>query len=403
MKTYKYTARDSSGSKKEGRKQANSSNDVVTFLRGQGYIPINVEELNQSAPRKVKARAKRIKSADLSTFCWQLSTMLEGGINITTALDTIAEDMDNSFFRNIISSTAENIRNGESFVMAVSHYPNVFNHLSRAIMMAGESGGNLELAMKRLALYYENKDKMAKQLRAAMAYPVFVFSFIVLILVGIMTLIVPRFKEIFDQIGGELPTFTQAFMSFYDFTAQYFIYMIAVFVATIVFTTAFYTKTATGHLFFSKLSLRIPLLGKIFSHAFVSTFCKTSSTMLSAGVSVLEVFDVLSHMTKNDVIKNAICKTKDNIIEGKSVSASMMTTDFFPNMVIKMTQVGEESGTMTTVLDKTADYYERKVEATIATVITLIEPIMIGTIGSVVLVVVIALYLPVFTMSDISG
>jgi type IV pilus assembly protein PilC len=159
------------------------------------------------------------------------------------------------------------------------------------------------------------------------------------------------------------------------------------------------SKTPKGHYFISKMALRVPLLGKIFSHGFIAMFCKTMSTLLAAGVSVLEVFDILATMTKNDVIKEAIVRSREHIVQGSNVSLSLATAGFFPNMVVKMIQVGEESGSLPQVLDRTSDYYERKVDSTITTVLGLLEPIMIVTVGGIVLVVILALYLPIFSMS----
>jgi type IV pilus assembly protein PilC len=398
-------ARDLSGVKKQGIRQADSSNDVLTYLREQGCIPVSVEELTEQtadAVKKQKSRRRRIKSADLATFCWQFSTMIEGGIGITTALETIAEDMENAYLRQVIQIISERINKGDTLLGGISHFPRVFNRLARAVIMAGETGGNLAASMRRLAEYYENRDKLLKKVRSATAYPIFVLCFISLILIVIMTFIIPRFRSIFDQLGGKLPGFTRAFMGFYDCIWHNILYFIGLIVLIIIFAVLSYTKTRKGHRFFSIIYLRLPLLGKVFSYAFVSMFCRTMATLLAAGVSVLEVFDILSEMTHNDIIKGAVDKTRNNIIEGRGISASMSLSSFFPNMVVKMTQVGEESGSMAGVLDKTADYYERKVEATLATIMSLIEPIMIVTIGAIVLCVVLALYLPIFTMSDIS-
>jgi len=410
MKTYKYIARDLSGIKKQGIWQANSSNDVLTYLREQACIPVSVEEmtgqLDDSAERTHKkhqgGRRKRVKSADLATFCWQFSTMIEGGIGITTALEIIAEDTENAYLGQVLQKIADRINKGDTLLGGFSQFPKVFNRLARAVVMAGEAGGDLAAAMRRLAEYYENRDKLAKKVKSATAYPIFILGFIVLILVVIMTFIIPRFRSIFDQIGGRLPGFTRAFMAFYDILRHNIIYFLGLILLLVISAVLAFTKTRKGHRFFSIIHLRLPLLGKIFSQAFISIFCRTMATLLSAGVSVLEVFDILSEMTHNDIIKDAVVKTKNHIIEGQSVSASMAVSGFFPNMVIKMTQVGEESGSIPNVLDKTADYYERKVEATIATVMTLIEPIMIVSIGAIVLVIVLALYLPIFSMSDIA-
>ncbi len=403
MKSYKYIARDLSGERKEGRREAACSNDVVAYLREQGLTPVCVNEVSEGA-KKIRRthRRKRIKSADLGALCWQLTTMVEGGIPVTAALETIAEDIENSQLQQTLQQISEKVHKGETFSDSVSEFPKVFNKLSCALILAGESGGNLPEALRRLAVYFDNRDKLAKKVKGAMAYPVFVLGFIVVIVIFIMAFIVPRFTVIFDQIGGKLPGFTRAFMAFYDMLRFNLLYIIGSVLAVVILASLTYSKSKKGHYLFCRIVLGLPLLGKIFSQAFVATFCRTMSTLIAAGVSVLEVFDILSVMTNNDIIKAAIMRTREQIVEGSNISLSMAASGFFPNMVVKMIQVGEESGSLSKVLDRTSDYYERKVDSTITTVMSLLEPIMIVTVGSIVLVVVLALYLPIFSMSDVA-
>lgn len=399
MKTFKYSACDSSGARKEGLTQADSSSDVIGWLREHGFTPVNVQQVMEgAAPASPKRRRRRIKSADVAALCWQLTTMVEGGIPITTAIDTIAEDIENLQLQDLLKDIVERMRRGESFSDALSKYPRVFDQLSRAIVMAGETSGNLPESLRRVAEHFDNRDKLIKKVRGAMAYPVFVFCFIILIVIFIMTFIIPRFRGIFDQFGSELPAFTQAFMGFYDMVYGNLIYIIGVvfMVGCLLVVTS---RTPKGHYTFSRIALKVPLMGKIFSQAFIAMFCKTMGTLLAAGVSVLEVFDILATMTNNDVIKDAIIKTREHIVQGSNVSLSMASSGFFPNMVVKMVQVGEESGSLPQVLERTSDYYERKVDATITTVLGLLEPVMIVTVGGIVLVVILALYLPIFSMS----
>jgi len=401
MKSYKYIARDSSGQRKQGLRQAACSNDVLAWLREQGFTPVSVNEASEDVKQtRQTSRRKRIKSADLGALCWQLTTMVEGGISITTALETIAEDVENSQLRAVLQQVLEKMHKGGTFSDSISEFPKVFNRLSCAMILAGETGGNMPEALRRLAIYFDNRDKLTKKVKGAMAYPVFVLGFIVLIVIFIMAFIIPRFRVIFDQIGGGLPAFTQAFMGFYDLLRHNLLYIIGSVLALIISAVLAYTKTKKGHYLFSKIALTLPLLGKIFSQAFVATFCRTMSTLIAAGVSVLEVFDILSVMTNNDIIKAAIMRTREQIVGGSNISLSLAASGFFPNMVVKMIQVGEESGSLSKVLDRTSDYYERKVDATITTVMGLLEPIMIVTVGAIVLVVVLALYLPIFSMSD---
>jgi type IV pilus assembly protein PilC len=299
----------------------------------------------------------------------------------------------------ILRQLSEKVKKGQPFSESVAEFPRVFNRLACAMVMAGEISGNIASAMGKLAQYFENRDKLAKKVKGAMAYPIFVLSFIILIVIFIMAFIVPRFRKIFDQIGGTLPAFTRGFMGFYDVLRYNIIYIIVAVFVLIVLTKLAY-RTKKGHYTFSRILLAVPMFGKIFSQAFVATFCRTTSTLLAAGVSVLEAFNILTGMTDNDVIRSAVLKARENIVGGSNISQSMSSAGFFPNMVIKMIQVGEESGSLPEVLEKTSEHYERKIDAAITTLMSLLEPVMIISVGGVVSVVVIALYLPIFTMSD---
>jgi type IV pilus assembly protein PilC len=404
MKSYKYIARDLSGERKEGFREATCSNDVVAYLREQGFTPVCVNEVSEGAKKTRRTRRRKpIKSADLGALCWQLTTMVESGIPVTAALETIAEDIENSQLQHVLQQVSEKVHKGETFSDSVTEFPKVFNRLSCALILAGEAGGSLPEALRRLAVYFDNRDKLAKKVKGAMAYPVFVIGFIVVIVIFIMAFIVPRFTVIFGQIGGRLPAFTRVFMAFYDMLRLNLLYIIGFVLAVVILASLTYFKSKKGHYLFCRIVLGLPLLGKIFSQAFVATFCRTMSTLIAAGVSVLEVFDILSVMTDNDIIKAAIMRTREQIVEGSNISLSMAASGFFPNMVVKMIQVGEESGSLSKVLDRTSDYYERKVDSTITTVMSLLEPIMIIIVGAIVLVVVLALYLPIFSMSDMAG
>lgn len=404
MKSYIYVARDTSGGKKEGHMQAPSSNDVVNWLREQGFTPISIKESAVKAARKkkVKGRKKRIKSGELAALCWQLNTMTEGGIAITSALQAISEDIENLALQQVLKQILEKVERGQTLSDSIAEHPKVFNQLACAMILAGETSGNLPDALRRLAEYFDNRDKLAKKVKGAMAYPIFVLAFIIIIVIFIMAFVVPRFREMFDQIGGKLPAFTLAFMNFYDVLKNNLLFIIG-FSVVLVISTVFISKTKKGHYFFSRLVLTLPMMGKILSQAFVATFCNTMGTLLAAGVSVLEVFDILSTMSTNDVIKTAVIQTREKIVAGTNLSASMSEAGFFPNMVVKMTQVGEESGSLPKVLERTAMYYERKVDSTITTVMGLLEPLMIVVVGAIVLVVVLALYLPIFSMQPEGG
>lgn len=404
MGRYKYQARTSSGLLEKGVAESDSQANLVGQLSEKGLTPISITELSEPTQKKpLRLRGTRIKSPELSAICWQLTTMVEGGVPITEAINTISEDTPNQKLQEILKQIHEKLLKGETFSQCLSAFPSIFNSLTRAIIIAGETSGNLAGAFRRLAEYFDNRDKLAKKIKGAMAYPIFVLVFIVLIIVFIMAFIIPRFRSIFDTIGSKLPAFTRGFMAFYDILCHNIIYIIGLFIAMVTLVVLSYTRTKKGHYFLSKLVLGLPLFGKILQQAFIVTFCRTMETLISAGVSVLDIFVILSDLSDNDIIKNAVKEARERVVAGSSVSSSMNVTGFFPKMVIKMVEVGEKSGAMATVLSRTGDYYERKVNAMITTLMSLLEPFMIVTVGSVVLTVVLALYLPIFTMSDIQG
>jgi type IV pilus assembly protein PilC len=401
MSYYQYVARNEMGQRHSGLHQAPSSGAVANMLQAKMLVPVSIEKVKGN--RRVKernTRRKRVKSVDLAGFCWQMNTMIEGGVPITDSMDTISEDMSNLSFRNTIMAMSEKMKTGETFADSVKQHPDTFNSMFCAMILAGETSGNLPLVLDRMARYYDGRDRMITKVKRALAYPVFVVAFVILIVVAMMVFIIPRFQGIFDQTKGELPAFTRGFMAVYDLIMSNAPYLLIGFGLVFMLLVA-YHKTESGRSRISRLVLSLPLIGPIVSHTFIYVFCRTVSTLLGAGVSIIDSLEILSGMTDNDQIKGSINHTREHVVEGSSISVSMSSGGFFPKMVSRMVQVGEESGSLPIVLDKTSDYYEKKVEDSINSLTGFIEPAMIVTVGAIVLVVILALYLPVFTMSDI--
>lgn len=397
MRDFRYIARDIEGKQSEGLLQAASKEDVLMWLHGQDLTPV---EIDMVAPKRRGIR-RRPRSDDMAAFCWQLATMLEGGVPITEGLDIIRDDLDNVFLREALTSISNDIKAGETFSGAMTRHPKIFDRLFQAMILAGETSGSLVTVLRRLGTHFDERDRLIKKVKHAMAYPLFVFGFVTLILIAMMTFVIPRFKTIFESMGaGKMPAFTRAFMGVYDIIMHNAIFVIVLlFLAGVALVS--YVRTANGHRNFSRMLLRIPLLGSIIGHAFVAMFCKTFATLLTSGVSVLEALEILAGTTNNEIISDAVLKAREQIVQGASISVSLASNRFFPNLVVKMTQVGEESGSLPSVLDRVSVYYERKVDMTISTLITVLEPLMIVIVGALVLIMVIALYLPIFTMSDI--
>jgi type IV pilus assembly protein PilC len=404
MITYRYVALEETGKMKEGLTSAASETDVLGWLREQGCTPVSVDVVSSGVKTGLRLPVlQRVRSSELAAVFWQLTTMVEGGITIAEALDAIAEDIENAKLERILRRILARIERGGAFSEGMAEFPKVFNKLTCSLIMAGETGGNIAEAFKRVAEFFTNRDKLARKVKKATAYPAFVVGFIIFIVIMIMTLVIPRFRDIFEQIGaGDLPAFTRAFMGVYDLLVNNSYYVIGSVLLVIIVTTFSYRRIPSVHYMFSALVLRLPLFGKLFRQAFIATFCRTMSNLLRGGVPVLEVFDILCEMTSNDVMRAALSRTRSDIVGGASIHLSMAGTRFFPNMVIKMVRAGEDSGSLWKLLDKTADYYEEKVDALISMMTSLLEPILIIIVGIIVLAVVVALYMPIFSLSDIA-
>ncbi|OQY06974.1 MAG: hypothetical protein B6I25_02810 [Planctomycetales bacterium 4572_13] len=294
MKTFEYVAWDHSGNCKEGVRQASSQDELLTHLRSEELTPAVINEVVGTQPKKTdQVRYKKVKSVELATFCWQLNTMLSGGLSITVAIQTIADEITNPYFEYILKKMSGQIEKGMSFTDCLYQYPKVFGKLCCAIVMAGETGGSLTASLERLAEHYENRDKLIRKVRGAMAYPCFVVGFIVVIVIVLMTLIVPRFSLMFEEFNGELPAFTRGFMAFYDMLVHYILHILVVTAGLIVGLVA-YGKTKKGHEKLSQVMLSVPVFGNIILMSFVAMFCKTLGTLIGAGVSVLDAFGILN-------------------------------------------------------------------------------------------------------------
>lgn len=398
MATFQYVAWDQMGNCEQGTKQASSEEELLAMLKQEQLTPVSITE-SKKAPREKRAtvRAKRIKSGDLATFCWQLSTMLGGGLPITSAIETIADEIPNPYLEFILKEIAGKLAKGLTLSECMQEYPKVFSHLSCAMIMAGETGGSLTATLTRLAEHYENRDKLIRKVRGAMAYPIFVIIFIVLIVIVLMTLIIPRFSSMFEEFEGELPAFTRGFMAVYNVIMHNVPYILIAGAIVAVGLVA-YSKTEKGHEKFSKLILSLPVFGKIILMAFVAMFCKTLGTLVAAGVPVLEAFQILSGMTQNEILRKGVMETRDKMVEGLSISRSMEKAGFFPGVAVKMAQIGENSGSLSSVMEKTSDYYEKKVDGLVSLLLGMLEPILIICVGAIVLVVILAMYLPIFSM-----
>lgn len=401
MQTFEYVAWDAAGHCREGIRQAQSRQDLLAQLRQENLTPVSIAEVIPETKEEVHAagtRYRRIRSEQMSTFCWQLATMLEGGLSVTTAIQTIADDLTNPYFEYVLKDIAARLETGETFTDSVRAHPKVFNRLACSIIMAGETSGSLSNSLRRLADYYQERDKLVRKVRGAMAYPVFVVCFIVIIVVVLMTLIVPRFQVMFETFKGELPAFTRGFMAVYHGIVNH-ILLILIALAALIAGAVIASRTKSGQTVLHRLELNMPLLGRIKRMAFICMFCRTLASLVAAGVSILDAFIILAEMTPNQLLRNGVLLARQKMTEGTSMADSLQACGLFPGVAVKMAQIGEQSGSLVPVLEKTGDFYARKVDDLVSMMLGLLEPFLIVTVGAIVLTVLLAMYLPIFSMS----
>ncbi len=294
MKNYKYQAWDSLGMPQEGVKAAVSQEDVLVWLKEKGLTPVIVESMSKEKTLQKKIYLKkRARAGDLASLCWQLATMIEGGIPITEAIDTISLDFESPYLRDVLSKAAEKIKHGDTLYGAVKQFPDTFDTLFCSMILAGETGGALPDVLNRMAIFYEKRDQLKRKVRAALAYPIFVFGFVVLIVIVLMTFIIPRFQMIFKQIKSDLPLFTKMFMGVYDGIMNNIGWFFVLLVLSIS-GLWIWSRTEKGHRILSRFVLKMPLFGKLITQAFIVMFSRTLGTLLRSGVGVLDGFSILS-------------------------------------------------------------------------------------------------------------
>ncbi|MBE0535339.1 MAG: type II secretion system F family protein [Phycisphaerae bacterium] len=404
MNSYRYIARHGgTGERIEGVMEAETPQDILGWLRDKSMTPLAVElHVEAVVEKKTRGRRRfRVRSEDMASLCWQLNTMIEGGVPITEAIDTIAEDIDNLKLQRVLYEIGEKLKAGETFTDAVQEYPNIFNTLFCAMILAGESSGTLPTALSRLADYYERRDALKRKVKAAVSYPLFAIGFIVLIVVVMMVFVVPRFLDMFSSFQNQLPPITLAFIKFYEFMRDHILYILAAGAGLVIFLVLF-GRSGGGHRLYSRLALRLPLMGNLLRFAFVATFGRTMSTLLGSGVPILDALKIVTRMSANDVIRETLENIHTRVVEGEPIARSMGGNKIFPRLMVKTVQVGEDSGSLPEVLERVSVFYERKVDSAIQAMLGLLEPLLIVVVGGIVLVVLLALYMPIFTMSDIA-
>jgi type IV pilus assembly protein PilC len=427
MANFQYSALDAKGEQTTGALSAASEAEAIQQLRAKGLYPTQITEEGKGkgkkgAPAKAKgkpaAKAKttakghvggRIKPKSLMIFTRQLATLIDSGLPLLRSLTVLEKQEPNPVLKATVGALAENVQGGSTFSESLAQHPKIFNKLYVNMVKAGELGGVLEIVLNRLAEYQEKAQKLKNKIVSAMVYPVIVMFIAVAILVFLMIFIVPKFKEMFSATDSELPLISKIVFGMSEFflkqSIPYVPNVLFVFIAFIVgvFLFNLWGRTPGGRVIIDNMKLRMPVLGDIQRKSAVSRFSRTLGTLVTSGVPILQALNITRDTAGNVVISKAIEKVHEAVKEGETIVTPLQASGVFPNMVISMVDVGEETGQLPEMLLKVADVYDDEVDNAVTALTSILEPIMIVILALIVGSVVFALFLPLIKMISTMG
>ena len=394
MGKFKYRVMNSDGEKIEGSYEADSREEVIDYISSNGYYPLMVNEVVESANIEFKIN-KKVKLKDLSIFCRQFYTMLNAGVPILTCLDILSGQIENAKLKEATKGIQEEVEKGGVLSDAMKKHVDVFPELLVSLVASGEASGNLDAIMLRMATHYEKENKINNKVKSAMIYPM-VLSFVAVgAVVFILTYVMPTFMGIFEESGTTLPWSTKLLLGLSTgIKNNWFIIMVVLLL--VITGTNIFLKTDQGILISSKLKLKIPVIKKLNEMIIVSRFTRTLSTLIASGLPLIDSIEIVAGVAGNKIAEQALMKIKDKVMRGESLYSSMKESEVFPPMLYSMVKIGEDTGSLDDILNKTADFYDEELENTIQTSVALIEPLLILVMGLVIGFIVISIMLPMF-------
>ena len=410
MLRYRYEARDAEGVKVKGWAEAANEEALINKLHKQELRVISITGggkrfeikriLNSILARDINIFRNRVRTDTLLVFASQLSAMLTAGIPLLRVLRGLASETPSRRLKDIIERVGEDVNAGINFSDAIERYPSVFRPLFVYLVRAGEISGKLNLTLAQLVDYLESTASTRGKLKAALVYPIIITVFSILVMLVLMIEIIPRFKDIYQGLGAELPLPTKILLSTCNAIQHHFV-MGFILVIGILVLFSILVKTEKGLRLFDHCKLKIPVLGTLFKKNILSTFSKTMSVLLSSQIPVIQAIRMSSKIINNKIMEKALLNTADRIENGGGIAESFGQEDLFPEILIQMIASGEETGTLDEMIGKVADFYDRQVDSFTTAITTLIEPIFIIVIGTVVGGIVISMFLPMFKIGGL--
>jgi type IV pilus assembly protein PilC len=400
MATFAYKAVDLSGIPHAGTVDGTNRQSVTLELKGRGLKVMALEEKKSGLKMDIQLGPKRVKQHELTVMSRQLATMISSGMTLLRAFYVLEDQLENKKLKETVGAVREDIESGLAFSDALAKHPKVFSPLYVAMVRAGETGGVLEASLDRISDQLEKDDELRRQVKGAMAYPIVVLSFALMVLIGLIAFIVPVFVNVFKDFGGELPLITKFTVGMSHFVTTKWYLLIAIFVGVPIGFKK-WRNSSWGRPQWDRIRIRFPAkIGLTAQKIALARWSRTFSALYSAGVPIMQAIEVTGQTAGNALIEDAMESVIESVKSGGSIAAPLREATIFPSMVAQMIAVGEETGNLDTMLTKVADFYEDEVAAAIKALTSILEPIMIVLVGGIVGFIVIAMYMPMFKVYD---
>lgn len=401
MPSFVYSALDAAGKTVKGRIEAENEQLVLAKLHEQQYHVMNVTE-NKSrtagAASSSKSSAnKKVKLANMVIFSRQFATMIDAGVAIVRCLDILEGQTKDPALKPVIAQCKKDVKGGLSLTDAFSKHPGVFSRLYVNMVKAAETGGILDKILDRLATFLENEQEIRSKIKSAMIYPILVLSFAVIMVIGLMMFVMPKFKEIFIQMNVDMPPTTQVLFDISTFMQQYWYILLGLTVGGFFFFK-YWSKTENGAWQLDVIKLKLPVVGELVQKMAISRFSRTFATLIASGVPMMRSLEIVSETAGNRVIAKVIDGARSSIREGQKITTPLEQSKMFPGMVTHMIDIGEETGRLSEMLAKVADFYDAEVDTAVKTLTSLIEPLLIVMMGGLVGFIAISIMGPIFKL-----
>lgn len=409
MGQFYYEALDKGGKQVKGVIDAANEDIIVEKLRGMGYYPLKVvahkkkaSEMDLMALPGLRNITHRIKSKHIMTFTRQLATLIDAGLPILRSLFILQEQVESVVFKEKITQISKDIEGGSSLSEALAKHPKVFDNLYVNMVRAGEIGGVLEAVLNKIAEFLEKRQALVGKVRSAMMYPLVVMILATVIVAFILIKIIPKFVDIFSQLGAEMPGLTMMLIHASNILMRHTVWVVLGIIALVIILKKI-NRTREGKHFFDRTKLKLPVFGELLRKIAITRFAGTLSTLITSGVPILQALDIVRDTSGNEVISRAMEKVYQSVKDGESIHEPLRTCKVFPPLVVHMVAVGEETGAIDQMLTKVAEAYEREVDDTVNALTSILEPLLIVFLGVIVGVIVVALYLPLFSIPKVVG